>query len=525
MRSAARIRFSSSSPVPAAAGSHARSQRAAPECLAALRYVLVERSPSLRGAPARDPADRAGRRGARSVRAARAPRRNWLPCRRPVRCSHRSRTCPEMPVDTFVLANELLDNLPFGIAQWDGARWDEVRVAVDGSRFVEILVPASDSDAAALTRVVDGRDLPPRTRLPIPRGVEAWLDECGQAMHTGVVVLLDYFIDVDELLARGGDWLRTFRGHRTGIRPARRAGQSGHHHRRAARPASSTRPRRRVSRSSTTARRPNGCATSASTSSSPTAGARGTRARHAATSSRSPDAAESRKVPRSPTPPDSARTVSSRWRSRPGPRRPNTGSLGRDGGTPTREGNRHGGGARGTAPGGSDVLAFGAIPQGRADRGCVGLRRRRNATGRATGPPRRSHSTGSRSGTPSSSGTSRSRSGSSAESSTSRTTASTGTSKPVTATRSRTTGKANPATRARITYRELLDESSRVANLLKSLGIEKGDRVAIYMGMVPELPSPRSSRAPASARRTPSCSVASPRCRCATASTMPKPRC
>jgi len=40
-----------------------------------------------------------------------------------------------------------------------------------------------------------------------------------------------------------------------------------------------------------------------------------------------------------------------------------------------------------------------------------------------------------------------------------------------------------------ITYRELLDESSRVANLLKSLGITKGDRVAIYMGMVPELPA------------------------------------
>ncbi len=39
-----------------------------------------------------------------------------------------------------------------------------------------------------------------------------------------------------------------------------------------------------------------------------------------------------------------------------------------------------------------------------------------------------------------------------------------------------------------ITYAELLAESSRVANLLKSLGVSKGDRVAIYMGMVPELP-------------------------------------
>jgi acetyl-CoA synthetase len=38
-----------------------------------------------------------------------------------------------------------------------------------------------------------------------------------------------------------------------------------------------------------------------------------------------------------------------------------------------------------------------------------------------------------------------------------------------------------------VTYQELLDESSRVANLLRSLGVAKGDRVAIYMGMVPEI--------------------------------------
>jgi len=37
-----------------------------------------------------------------------------------------------------------------------------------------------------------------------------------------------------------------------------------------------------------------------------------------------------------------------------------------------------------------------------------------------------------------------------------------------------------------VTYGELLEESSRVANLLRSLGVTKGDRVAIYMGMVPE---------------------------------------
>src|SRR3954454_24474186 len=37
-----------------------------------------------------------------------------------------------------------------------------------------------------------------------------------------------------------------------------------------------------------------------------------------------------------------------------------------------------------------------------------------------------------------------------------------------------------------VSYRELLDETCRVANALRSFGVEKGDRVAIYMGMVPE---------------------------------------
>jgi acetyl-CoA synthetase len=39
-----------------------------------------------------------------------------------------------------------------------------------------------------------------------------------------------------------------------------------------------------------------------------------------------------------------------------------------------------------------------------------------------------------------------------------------------------------------ITYQQLLREVSKCANVLKSLGVGKGDRVAIYMGMVPELP-------------------------------------
>ncbi|MCA9831356.1 MAG: acetate--CoA ligase [Dehalococcoidia bacterium] len=44
-----------------------------------------------------------------------------------------------------------------------------------------------------------------------------------------------------------------------------------------------------------------------------------------------------------------------------------------------------------------------------------------------------------------------------------------------------------PAENRSVTYRELYEEVCRVANVLKARGIRKGDRVAIYMGMVPEL--------------------------------------
>src|SRR5215469_3781352 len=45
-----------------------------------------------------------------------------------------------------------------------------------------------------------------------------------------------------------------------------------------------------------------------------------------------------------------------------------------------------------------------------------------------------------------------------------------------------------PGDRWTITYRQLLEDVCRFANGLRKLGIRKGDRVAIYMPMIPELP-------------------------------------
>ena len=39
----------------------------------------------------------------------------------------------------------------------------------------------------------------------------------------------------------------------------------------------------------------------------------------------------------------------------------------------------------------------------------------------------------------------------------------------------------------RITYAELLRETCRVANVMKAMGVKRGDTVAIYMPMIPEI--------------------------------------
>src|SRR5207302_1058264 len=46
-----------------------------------------------------------------------------------------------------------------------------------------------------------------------------------------------------------------------------------------------------------------------------------------------------------------------------------------------------------------------------------------------------------------------------------------------------------PGDSRKLTFKDLLDLTCRAANALKELGVRKGDRVAIYMPMIPELPA------------------------------------
>ena len=45
----------------------------------------------------------------------------------------------------------------------------------------------------------------------------------------------------------------------------------------------------------------------------------------------------------------------------------------------------------------------------------------------------------------------------------------------------------NPKETKKITYNELLLNVSKAANVLKKIGVQKGDRVTIYLTMIPEL--------------------------------------
>jgi SAM-dependent MidA family methyltransferase len=130
-----------------------------------------------------------------------------------------------VPFAGVVIANELLDNLPFRLVERTATGWDEIRVAEDDGSFVEERVRASD-ELVAECRHVAPDDVPAGTRLPVPTGVRRWLRDCADVLARGALVVIDYFEPVTELVARGATaWLRTYREHAPGVTPLQAPGE------------------------------------------------------------------------------------------------------------------------------------------------------------------------------------------------------------------------------------------------------------------------------------------------------------
>ncbi len=194
--------------------------RAEPECSRAMRYVLVERSAALRVAQRElltlEPADRAFGPAVRDD-PDEAPRP--VEDVGPIAASLPDFPALELPAGV-VIANELLDNLPFRLVERARAGWAEVRVGLAPDGFAEVAVPASPEVAAAADDVAAGATIPEGARLPVPTASVDWLDECAHVLRRGFLVVIDYADDAASLAARRQDeWLRTYRSHQRGETP------------------------------------------------------------------------------------------------------------------------------------------------------------------------------------------------------------------------------------------------------------------------------------------------------------------
>ncbi len=114
---------------------------------------------------------------------------------------------------SVVIANELLDNLPFRVLERTDSGWSEVYVVAMAEELVDTEAPAW---AEALS-VEPGQRIPVHDRAV--RWVESVLD--GGAAR---LVVFDYGEPATETLARRGGWLRTYRAHERGDDPYREPG-------------------------------------------------------------------------------------------------------------------------------------------------------------------------------------------------------------------------------------------------------------------------------------------------------------
>ena len=194
---------------------------AAPRCAWALRYVLVERSEALRARQH----DHLALSHAFEVLGPEADDDLDEPARGsgggPLVCALDE--LPRQAVDGVVLANELLDNVPFRLFERHDTGWSEVRVSSSEAQLVELLVPADDAASARLERLAPGAIA--GARVPLQEQAGRWLTQALEVVRSGSVVVIDYAARTAELAVRPSrDWLRTYREHRRGDDPLRDVG-------------------------------------------------------------------------------------------------------------------------------------------------------------------------------------------------------------------------------------------------------------------------------------------------------------
>jgi SAM-dependent MidA family methyltransferase len=120
---------------------------------------------------------------------------------------------PDREIHGVVLANELLDNLPFKLFVYDGM-WKEAFVALgDGGKFVEVLRHVDEVPE------VLPKTAPLGSRAPIQTAASQWLLNVSQKLSRGRVLVFDYCSESTSEIAvtPWREWLRTYKNHERGL--------------------------------------------------------------------------------------------------------------------------------------------------------------------------------------------------------------------------------------------------------------------------------------------------------------------
>ena len=111
---------------------------------------------------------------------------------------------PAGPLTGVVLANELLDNLPFRLLERSEAGWHEVHVSPGDS--AEMLTPAPADAAAMADALVPHAE--PGARVPLQLKAAVWVRRALRLLERGRLLVFDYGVTTTaELAARPGDGL------------------------------------------------------------------------------------------------------------------------------------------------------------------------------------------------------------------------------------------------------------------------------------------------------------------------------
>lgn len=221
--------------------------RAKPACFEAMRYVMVERSELLRSQQ---------KETLRAVVSEETFAENsdskifslaTLPRSVPNSESSESALSRSKPFAPFgmVIANELLDNLPFRILEHTASGWEEVVVRLsENDKFtVEATGKISsqpwgvgeglenDKSKSEATSYSDSKlaatlapNAPIGTRIPLQEQAAAWVRQACELISRGRVIVFDYGATTAELAERDG-WLRTYTKHGKGTSPLACPGQ------------------------------------------------------------------------------------------------------------------------------------------------------------------------------------------------------------------------------------------------------------------------------------------------------------